>query len=320
MKFEDYYKKYYGFLRRAFWDYVTVFGSENYFTWATVVLKVPAANIGYYMSKNAAVQAGTPDGKLDADLSDFYLRDIPVVFNNQSDSYFKAIIAGEPFQLNRVGDVVLQLNVWLPDSGWTPIYVPYDTTNMEITGSAIKLTGMNDLVDDILPLQDQLIITARELQNNHNTTLNAMQTDPAAGQAESLAVLCDNIVNLRSSDAFLVKVSPDCSAPIMGQSVFEGLIILNAAIAFSAMPVLKADPSIKQDFVARLTAQDVLSSIMLHGTKQTILSKNTGMPVATATPTPENKKSNAIWWVLGIGVGAYLLSNSSKDGAGKSRK
>jgi hypothetical protein len=321
--FEQYFAKYYGFLRRKFWDYVTVVGGKNYFTWATVTLKVPSSGIGYYLDKMNATAAKQVSGHLDADLSDFYLREIPVVFNNQSDGYFQSFLGGEAFSLKRVGDIVVSLTIWLPGKGYTTVYVPYDPNQMEIKGHAFTLEQMGDAVASIDLLQVQLQSTAGELMRNHNTTCQALETSQYGDEAyaslvDTLKVVSENIMALRDSDAFLVKLSPDCDAVVINESIFGGAIIINAAIAFSSYTILRDNPSIAQTFTQGLAAQDTLSSMVLNGTKETILAVNSGKDggtVQTATPTPDgvnnaNKKSNAIWWVLGIGAAVYVISNS----------
>ena len=329
-KFEQYFNQYYAFLRRNFWDFVTVVNQKNFFTWATISLKVPSANIGYYLSKDSAVAVRTPDGKLPADLTDFYFNDIPVVFNNQSDAYFPAFLANQQFKLNRVGDVVLQLNVWLEGKGYTAIYIVYDPANMDIDPHAVSLDDADAAIDTLTPLHLQLMAIAADLQKNHNTVLNALLSaqygDAAADQQrQQLQQISDNILTLRNSNAYLVKISPDCNAPANSESIFGGNIIINAAVAFSAMPAIAADPMLAADLLSKLSTQGVLSAMHLQQIKQVIVNSTdaTGT-TGTATPTPEdttapaNKKSNAIFWVLGIGTAIYLLSNTgSKNGTAK---
>ena len=302
-------------------------GGTNFFTWATITLKVPVVNIGYYLSKDAAVAVRTPDGKLPADTTDFYFTDIPVVFNNQSDAYFPSFIKGQPFTLNRVGDIVLQLSIWLPEKGYTPVYVVYDPANMTIEGHAVPLSSMDDLVATLQPLQEQLSQTVSSLQKNHNTALNALLSasygDAAAtDQKTILDQTSQSIVALRQSNVYVVKISPDCNVPANDASIFGGAIILNAAIAFTAAQPITAMPVLMQTLATGLTEQGMINSMQLDNIKQTITAGTASVP-DTITPavepdtTPSTKKDNSLLWLLGIGTGIYLLSEMDSNGSAK---
>lgn len=324
---EEFFKAHYTPFRRAFWDYVQVVSNYNYFTWASAVLKVPAGDIDFYFDKAAAIAGVSADGKLEADISNLYFKDVPVVVNISTPQYFDALKNNQPINLVKLGDVLLQIIVWTELRGYAPAWIRYDATKMDMWGHAIKLDDMDKLVPTIEPLQAQLDATAKSLQDNHNTTLNAMQTlnygeQTYNDQLAALQVIQDNILALRDSDALLVKISQACNATAMEQSLFGSDIELAAAVSFSAFQPLNNEPAIVQDFSTRLTAQGMLSKLVLDGTKEAIQQVNSAGNgnIQQATVTPENEPSNkkdatALWWLAGITVTVLLFSSNKKSNA-----
>lgn len=233
---QAYFDRYYSRFRRVFTDYIINYNSDQYFSWATAILKVPAQNVGYYTSLRAALEAKSPDGYLPASFSPFYLKEVPVTYSiNQQ---MTDAVNRKSVTVSRVGDVVLK-TILFSGGEYIDIYVCYDPSKMDFYGAANTLDYMAEQISQVEPFQEQLNTVLIKLRTTHNNAVNALSSGRST--AESTAtyrqVIQDTVkelLALKDAPQYLVKISTSCLATEKSdQTPFGSLIDVIGAISFN---------------------------------------------------------------------------------------
>lgn len=315
---ENFFQKAYSPLRRNLYDYVTQINNNNYVVFANVVLKVPAANIPFYLSKSSAISGVNPSGKLPDSTTDYFFQSMPVSFNitERSDSYITAFKTQTDFTLKAPGDIILQLNIWLDKSGYTDVYIQYDAAQMILKGCAVKIEDFQLACQKVEDIQNQVENTAASLQQLHNTTLDAMLAPNVTEAAlndykNTIAATADNILALKKSGLYMVRIAQQCNAQKTDYSPFGSDISICAALQLSVIMHLKNDTAATDVVAASLADNNYASNAALDSIKNVIASNadvsSLTLPASDIAANTNNKKS--MWWLLGIGAGLYLLND-----------
>lgn len=339
---QEYFNKFYAKFRREFADYYIEYSTNQYFLWATAVLKVASQNVGYYTSLRAALNAKTPDGYLPINLSPFYLREVPVIFSDGSN--IGAAANNQPIAITKLGDMVIKTTIFLKNE-YIPVYVVCDPEKMYISANAILLADMAAATEKNQPLQIFFDKYLMRLRITHNNTFTAMQAAKYSKDAYAqLQVIMDAVSNellqLRNSPQYLIKIATSCKKGETGdQSIFGSLIDVVGALSFAYFIPVATTTIMRDVMIDDLNKKAMKLGLMEQDGENMIARDNTpgsmvtntvkpdsnpkdywnndpnfknNLPEVTVTASakkPATKKAGSEWWILGA-LGTYLFLNN----------
>lgn len=224
------FRNLYTTLRRAYEQYAANYGGKQYFLFANVLLKKPD-RIPFYFTAEGARIKNNPEGNLDLQISQYYLKERPVYFFDLV-NFMDTKIGNKPGYNATNNPPYIILNI-LVNGTYRDVYINYDSSKMDVTlysldaavfdsGSAKLLALQKALAGYILNLivaQNQLQLLEKAYAEKRYTNSDFLYNTKYGGRP----LIDSAISSLQNDPRFIVKVCKECGG--------------NAALGFVTLPM-----------------------------------------------------------------------------------
>ena len=237
---KDYLSKIYTSLKRDVDSFKHTYSAGDYIILASV--KMAKTNVPYFSSYAAALAGKISAGKLPANLSLNYFKEIPVGF---SSSYGSQLVASQIKQLNKVGYTAIPINATKSIKGinldnlkkylffdidfdGSKRIIKYDPSIMDCTVVICTVNGFLNLRAKQTQIQNELTDYASDLTRlrNNLTRVKPYLTEPMQKVNEILRTGIDaEITSLQNSDlTVLIKKDPNIGIIGIDDLIVIGII------------------------------------------------------------------------------------------------